>query len=649
MSVSEAQVLSGFERSDWSNGTTGTQAAPGIRRAQFTASDTRQAAREFHAGVAHPDTALVMFFCSVQYDLDLMASELQRLFVGVQVVGCTTAGEIGPSGYLDHSITGVSFPPGSFKVVSGAQHQLHQFEPAQAQNLTQHLLRQLDRAEPLAGGSNTFAYLLIDGPPVRAEKVSRAVQNGLGRIPVLGGSSGDGRQFTETCVCADGAFRTGSAVLVLISTMLPFRTFKTDHFVPTDDRVVVTRADADRRVVYEIDGRPAAEAYAQLVGVPVAELTVQHYAECPMVVMIAGTKYLRAIRSANADGSLTFYCAIEEGLVLRAARGVGLAEKLEDTFVEIETAIGRPQLVMGCDCILRKVEAKFRGLVGQSLVGIVLIEDGRFTYSNARFDDMFGYSEPEIRERGPLELTVPNDREFVADNLRRRLTGAIDRTDFVFRGLRKNGEVLDAECRSTVMQVGGRRMLISMVLDISTRAAAEREILVLQEQLREESTHDSLTGLYNRRFLDASFARELTLAERSGEPVSVIMCDLDHFKRVNDRYGHQAGDEVLRAFGELMKQHARASDIFYRYVAEDFLMVLLGLASEGALERAEQLRSALAKLTVEHGDGRIRVTASFGVATFPADGRSSDALIAAADGALYTAKAARRNQAQSGR
>ncbi|WP_241975880.1 FIST N-terminal domain-containing protein [Cryobacterium sp. TMT4-10] len=236
------------------------------------------------------------------------------------------------------------------------------------------------------------------------------MQNGLGRILVLGGSSGDGMQFTETCVCADGAFRTGSAVLVLISTMLPFRTFKTDHFVPTDDRVVVTRADADRRVVYEIDGRPAAEAYAQLVGVPVAELTAQHYAECPMVVMIAGTKYLRAIRSANADGSLTFYCAIEEGLVLRAARGarpaargVGLAEKLEDTFVEIETAIGRPQLVMGCDCILRKVETKFRGLVGQSLVGIVLIEDGRFTYSNSRFADMFGYSEPEIRERGPLD------------------------------------------------------------------------------------------------------------------------------------------------------------------------------------------------------------------------------------------------------
>ncbi|TFD34752.1 hypothetical protein E3T37_16455 [Cryobacterium sp. TMT2-10] len=188
MSVSEAQVLSGFERSDWSNGTTGTQAAPGIRRAQFTASDTRQAAREFHAGVAHPDTALVMFFCSVQYDLDLMASELQRLFVGVQVVGCTTAGEIGPSGYLDHSITGVSFPPGSFKVVSGAQHQLHQFEPAQAQNLTQHLLRQLDRAEPLAGGSNTFAYLLIDGPV-------RARRKGQPRRAERAGSNSRARRF----------------------------------------------------------------------------------------------------------------------------------------------------------------------------------------------------------------------------------------------------------------------------------------------------------------------------------------------------------------------------------------------------------------------------------------------------------------------
>lgn len=297
---------------------------------------------------------------------------------------------------------------------------------------------------------------------------------------------------------------------------------------------------------------------------------------------------------------------------------------------------------------LRESEAKFRGLVSQSLVGIVLIEHGKFNYSNSRFDEMFGYTEAEVRELGPLELTVEADRAFVAETLQSRLTSTTDRIDYVFRGLRKNGESLDVECHTMVMQIGTRRLLISMVLDISMRAAAEREILLLQEQLREQSTRDSLTGLYNRRFLDDSFARELMVAERAGQPVSVIMADLDHFKLVNDLHGHLAGDEVLRVFGNLMKQFARVSDIYCRYGGEEFLLILPGLGKEGAVARAEQLRAATAAMVVMHEGARIEITSSFGVSSFPIDGRSSDALVAAADAALYSAKAAGRNRVQAG-
>jgi diguanylate cyclase (GGDEF)-like protein len=161
---------------------------------------------------------------------------------------------------------------------------------------------------------------------------------------------------------------------------------------------------------------------------------------------------------------------------------------------------------------------------------------------------------------------------------------------------------------------------------------------------RRQSTRDALTGLYNRRYLEETLGRELILAERHGQPVSVIMADLDHFKAVNDRYGHLGGDEVLRVFGDLMKRQVRGSDIYCRYGGEEFLLVLPHMSTENAIERAEQLRSAMAAAPVPYGDSAIAVTASFGVATFPRDGRTGDELIAAADSALYLAKETGRNR-----
>src|ERR1035437_3982627 len=318
-----------------------------------------------------------------------------------------------------------------------------------------------------------------------------------------------------------------------------------------------------------------------------------------------------------------------------------LEERVRLRTAELEAALRENERI---NRALRESEAKFRGLVSQSLVGIVLVEDGKFSYSNAKFDEIFGYSSDEIRGMGPLQTAVESDRGLVTDNIDKRLSGEVDQLGYVFHGLRKNGSVIDIECHSSVMNVGNRLLLISLLMDISERTRAERAVQVLQEELREQSTHDALTGLYNRHFLEEFFARELLLAERAGHPVSVIMGDLDHFKAVNDRHGHLAGDEVLRVFGNLMKHNARASDIICRYGGEEFLLVLPGMTEEGAVERAEQLRRAMAATPVSHGASQITVTASFGVATFPFHGRTTDELIAAADSALYSAKADGRNR-----
>lgn len=318
-----------------------------------------------------------------------------------------------------------------------------------------------------------------------------------------------------------------------------------------------------------------------------------------------------------------------------------LAEQVRRRTAELEAALRENEKT---NRALRESEAKFRGLVSQSLVGIVLIEDGKFSYSNAKFDEIFGYSSEEVRGMGPLQTAVESDRGLVTENIDKRLRGEVSQLHYVFHGLRKNGAVIDIECHSSVMHVGNRLLLISLIMDISERTRAEREVQVLQEELREQSTHDALTGLYNRHFLEESFGRELLLAERGGHPVSVIMGDLDHFKAVNDRYGHLAGDEVLRVFGTLLTNNARASDIVCRYGGEEFLLVLPGLTEEGAVGRGEQLRQAMAATAVSHGASQIRVTASFGVASFPLHGRTTDELIGAADRALYSAKADGRNR-----
>lgn len=335
-----------------------------IRLAQSSATDARQAVREFHAAVAQPNLELVVFFCSGRYDLDAVAEEMGRLFAGTRVVGCTTAGEIGPDAYRQHSLTGASFAAGSCTAVASRLAHLRRFDITGGHAFAQNLLQQLESRAPEAGPDNSFAFLLIDGLSVREELVAHTLQYALGEIPLFGGSAGDDLTFTKTYVYSEGAFHSGSAVLILISTSLPFRMFKTQHFISTSERLVVTQSDPARRIVQEINGLQAAQEYARLVGVDVHDLNPMRFAAGPVVVTIGGTDFVRSIQKVNADGSLTFFCAIEEGLVLRVAHGVDLVENLEQTFEKIRAEIGPPQIVFGCDCILRNLEISQAGTKG---------------------------------------------------------------------------------------------------------------------------------------------------------------------------------------------------------------------------------------------------------------------------------------------
>ncbi len=317
-----------------------------------------------------------------------------------------------------------------------------------------------------------------------------------------------------------------------------------------------------------------------------------------------------------------------------------LEEQVRKRTMELEQAVREIDKTKQA---LRESEAKFRGLVDQSLIGIVILEDEKYSYSNARFDEMFGYTANEIRALAALDIVVESDRPFVAEVMRKELSDSAKGLKFEFRGLRKNGASIDIESYARSMEMGGKRTIIGVFVDVTERVTAERQAKALEKQLRELSTHDSLTGLFNRRYLEDTLARELILAERKGSPLSLIMGDIDRFKEVNDRFGHQAGDAVLRFFGNSMNFNVRGSDICCRYGGEEFLLVLPGMDKENAIERAEHLRKAIATAPVAYGTAVVSVTASFGVATFPHDGLGADDLIGAADKALYAAKAEGRN------
>lgn len=351
-----------------------------IHRAQSCATDARDAVREFHAGVAQPDIALVIFFCSSEYDLEVLAEEMRSLFAGVQVVGCTTAGEIGPAGYREHGLTGASFPASSFNAVSGRIDQLRQFKIASGQALVQELLQRLESRAQRAEPDNSFALLLIDGLSMREEVVTRALQSALGKLSLVGGSAGDGVKFDSTHVYFNGRFHSDSAILILAATRLPFKVFKTQHFVATGERLVVTEADTALRIVKEINGLPAAQEYARILDIDARDLAPKRFAAWPVVVLINGTNYVRSIQKVNPDGSLTFFCAIENGLVLRVAKGVDLVGNLKQTFAQIRAEIGRPQLVLACDCILRKLEISQSSLTDS--VGEVFLRNNTIGFNS---------------------------------------------------------------------------------------------------------------------------------------------------------------------------------------------------------------------------------------------------------------------------
>jgi diguanylate cyclase (GGDEF)-like protein len=211
---------------------------------------------------------------------------------------------------------------------------------------------------------------------------------------------------------------------------------------------------------------------------------------------------------------------------------------------------------------------------------------------------------------------------------------------------------LDNRAQELVRQ---RRAALNLMLDAQAahaevEAANQQlqaqiiEINLLQEKLREQAIRDPLTGCFNRRYLIETLEREFARALRDDYPISLLMIDIDHFKSINDTYGHKTGDEVLRLIGGILRGITRQSDIAARYGGEEFVLVLPNMALSTALQRAEEIRETFPRSCTSCVEKSYTLSLSIGAAVYPTHGKIYEEILDHADQALYTAKNSGRNR-----
>lgn len=338
-----------------SNGSSMVSPRLTVRQGRSIQSDVTKAVGELAAQIHQPDTCVNLVFFSDTYDPEELGKALNEHLTG-PIIGCTTAGQLSEVGFQRDGLSGASLAGSELSVI-----------PYLIQPLSSHIDQVKKIAEDVRGRmlkqeSSAFGFLLVDGLSMKEEPLISSLYMFLGDVPIVGGSAGDSLKFERTLVYYNGKLYQDAAVFTLFLTALPFRIFKHQHFVPTSTRLVVTEAEPARRLVEEINGEPAAEAYARLIGTTVEKLSPAAFSRHPLMLRIGDDYYVRSISKVEEGGGLSFFCAIDNGLVLTIGRGVSAIEAFEQDLQNLKQELGDPTVIIGCDCILRRLEMEEQGI-----------------------------------------------------------------------------------------------------------------------------------------------------------------------------------------------------------------------------------------------------------------------------------------------
>lgn len=329
-----------------------------------------------------PCGLVLVFYCPIQYNGNKLVEMLTAALPRTNCCGCSSSGEVTPDGLESGCALAVLFPADKFVATASLLHSINQLgleeivhevaalkgelsqklQPRPSTTGITPVSNQSNPAEIPDSTDSIFAISLIDGLSYSEESITSALKIGLGDIPLIGGSAGDSLQFTATEQFCDGKLHSNSAVLILVKSELVFETFTNRNFLPTECKFVVTESDPDSRTVFEFNAEPAAQAYAQALQLQTDELTSEVFASNPVVLRVGGEFYCRSIQKANADGSLTFFCAIDNGIVLTLAKSSGMVASTRDMLARLDSSLGGIDMILGFDCVLRRLDASNRGV-----------------------------------------------------------------------------------------------------------------------------------------------------------------------------------------------------------------------------------------------------------------------------------------------
>ncbi len=285
---------------------------------------------------------------------------------------------------------------------------------------------------------------------------------------------------------------------------------------------------------------------------------------------------------------------------------------------------------------LRDSEARYRSLTENLPLGIMIAQDDVIRYANPASLALLGYELNELIGQSFLPLIEPADRALLLEQYRSRMAGDDASTCYDLRVVRKDGVLRYGRIHSSMVTWEGRRAGLVAFSDITTQKLTEQKIT-------EMALHDVITGLPNRMLLADRAHQAIVAATRRHSGIALLYLDLDGFKAVNDNWGHEAGDEVLRQVGERLCGNIRETDTAARVGGDEFVVLVQEVADYGRVQPiAEKLMSAINR-PIRSAAGEHQIGVSIGIAMFPNDGIDLDCLMRSADKAMYRAKHSGRN------
>ena len=337
-------------------------AAPSyVRVATSRARDPVDAIEEASRGIDRSSTCFVLAFVSGAHDMGIVARTLRDQLNGIPVFGCSTAGQITDVGYDRDAVLLVIFPKQHFRCSSLL---IAPLVPLSAAQIATDAQRQARNFRPTAGWSR-LGLIFSDGLSRQEDLLASILETVLDDMMIFGGSAGDNLRFEETFVLHEGEAHQNAAVLLYLETDLPFASISIDHFLPSGSQIVITDADPEARKVFEINGAPAAQEYARLVGCAVDDLSPEIFAENPLLVNFSDTHYVRGISDADDTGALSFLAAIDDGLIMTLGKGQEILQTLNNGLTLHDPQGAPPDFILGFDCILRKLEIEQKSMADE--------------------------------------------------------------------------------------------------------------------------------------------------------------------------------------------------------------------------------------------------------------------------------------------